>query len=123
MYQKLQQIEKTYLNLRKRMMTPEVASDIDMSRKLAKQMSDIQEVYDLFQKYKVVIQRHDEAQDILENESDADIVDMAKDQLHKAQEDKQVYEERIKIALLPKDPNDEKDIFLEVRPAAGGDEA
>ncbi len=105
------------------MMDPEVVSDLDKTRKIAKQMSNLEEVYTLFQDYKVFVANRDEAKEILSVEKDAEMIDMAKEQLSEATSSIEEYEQKIKVALLPKDPNDDKNIFLEIRPAAGGDEA
>jgi peptide chain release factor 1 len=64
-----------------------------------------------------------EAKSILDEESDEEMIEMAKEQRKEAESQLYEIEEKLKIALLPQDPNDDKNIFLEIRPAAGGDES
>ena len=123
MFEKLQSIEARYLELRDMMMDPKIVSDNDKVKRISKEMSNLEELYQLFQWYKVLVDNLNEANDILVNESDPEMVDMAKEQLTEATAGIEEYDEKIKIALLPKDPNDDKNIFLEMRPAAWGDEA
>ena len=104
-------------------MDPDVMSDMTRYISLNKEISSLQEVYDLVISYKKYRTQIDEAKDILSNETDAEILDMAQDELEQAENQIPNLEQSIKIALLPKDPNDDKDVYLEIRPAAGGDEA
>lgn len=123
MLDKLLQIESTYKNIQEQLMDPETLSDQKKLIELNKKSQSLQEAYDLFQEYKKYTGQKKEAEDIINNESDADMLEMAKDQLSEANDKIAELEEKLKVALLPKDPNDDKDIFLEIRPAAGGDEA
>lgn len=123
MLDKLASIEQKYLELRDQSMDPEIISDTKASIQLHKDISSLQPIYDLYQEYKKAHQLKQEAQEILDSEEDPDMLDMAKEQLKESESLIDVLEQKIKIALLPKDPNDDKNIFLEIRPAAGGDEA
>lgn len=123
MLDKLASIEQKYLELRDQSMDPTVISDTKASIQLHKDISGLQPIYDLYQEYKKAHQLKQEAQEILDSEEDPDMLDMAKEQLKESESLIDVLEQKIKIALLPKDPNDDKNIFLEIRPAAGGDEA
>lgn len=123
MFEKLQSIEKTYLNLQQKMYDPEIATDQKQSREINKQLMNLEESYQLFQIYKKLDSQKKEAEELLANETDADMVALAQEQLRNAVDQIPEIEEKIKVALLPKDPNDDKDIFLEIRPAAGWDEA
>lgn len=123
MLDKLSQIAQSYESLKEQMMDPAVASDPEATIKIGKEMAAMQEAYDLFVLYKSAHDAREEALDILEYEEDAEMKDLAKQQLSEAEKTIEDLEERVKIALLPKDPNDDKNIFLELRPAAGGDEA
>lgn len=123
MFDKLQWVETKYLELREQMMDPVVLSDMDKTREIAKAMSSMQRIYDLFQEYKVLTYNRDEAKQIIDSETDQELLAMAQEQLSEASEGLELMDDKIKVALLPQDPNDDKNIFLEIRPAAGGDEA
>ncbi len=100
-----------------------IISDNKKSIAINKELSSLQEIYDLIQAYKSAHQQKQEAQEMIDTEKDSDMIDMAKEQLKEAEILIEDLDKKIKIELLPKDPNDEKNIFLEIRPAAGGDEA
>jgi len=123
MLEKLAHIEKKYLELRDQMMDPDIISDTKRSIQISKDVSGMQEIYDLYQAYKTAHQQKKEAQEMIDTEQDAELIEMAKEQLKEADLAIQDLEQKIKVALLPKDPNDDKNIYLEIRPAAGGDEA
>lgn len=123
MIEQLTSIENKYLDLRAQMMDEAVYSDLQKSRELNKELSDLEDAYHIAVAYKKSYNELQEANAILATESDADFLEMAKEQLFAAQEQMEELEAKFKLAMLPKDPNDDKDIFLEVRPAAGGDEA
>jgi len=123
MLDKLSHIEKKYLELRDQMMDPEIISDNKKSIQLSRDVSGMQEIYDLYQEYKKAHQQKQEAQEMIDNEKDFEMIDMAKEQLKESEVLIEYLDQKIKVALLPKDPNDDKNIFLEIRPAAGGDEA
>jgi peptide chain release factor 1 len=123
MLDKLQGIETRYLHLQEQVMEPDVMSDMSRYIAINKEISSLQEVYDLVVSYKKCRAQIDEAKEILANETDAEMIEMAEAELEEAEAQIPDLEQRIKIALLPKDPNDDKDVYLEIRPAAGGDEA
>ena len=123
MLDKLANIEKKYLDLRDQMMDPEIISDTKKSIQLSKELSSLQEIYDLYQEYKKAHQQKKEAQEMIDTEQDSEMLEMAKEQLKESETIINDLDQKIKVALLPKDPNDDKNIFLEIRPAAGGDEA
>ena len=123
MLDKLAHIEKKYLELREQMMDSDVVSDNKKSIQLSKDISGMQEIYDLYQEYKKAHQQKQEAQDMIDTEQDTEMIDMAKEQLKESESLIDDLDKKIKVALLPKDPNDDKNIYLEIRPAAGGDEA
>ena len=123
MLDKLLPIEKKYEDLRQQSMDPEILSDQQKSIQINREISSLQEIYDLIQAYKTATQQIEEAQELLATETDGDMVDMAREELKSGEEKIENLKQKIKIALLPKDPNDDKNIFLEIRPAAGGDEA
>ncbi len=123
MLDKLAYIEKKYLELREQMMDPEIISDNKKSIQLSRDLSWMQEIYDLYQDYKKAHQQKHEAQEMIDTEQDSEMLEMAKEQLKEAENFIEDLDKKIKVALLPKDPNDDKNIYLEIRPAAGWDEA
>ena len=123
MLDKLGNIEKRYLDLREQSMDATIISDNKKSIAINKELSSLQDIYDLIQAYKIANQQSKEAQEMIDTEKDSEMIDMAKEQLKESELLIDDLDKKIKIELLPKDPNDEKNIFLEIRPAAGGDEA
>jgi peptide chain release factor 1 len=119
MFDKLQSIEQSYLELQAKMYDPEIATDLAQSREINKKLMALEESFQLFQIYKKTIGAKTEAEELLANETDSDVLDMAKDQLNTALSEIPDIEEKLKVALIPKDPNDDKNIFLEIRPGAG----
>lgn len=123
MLDQLISIENTYLSLKEQMLDEATFSDQKKVREVNKKMSDLEDAYRIAVEYRQAFGEQQEANEILAAESDPDFLALAKEQLFAAQETIAQLEEKFKIAMLPKDPNDDKDIFLEIRPAAGGDEA
>ena len=123
MTEQLSSIIEKYQSLRTQMMDEAVYSDLQKTREINKELSDLEDAYQIAVKYKQALSERDEAKEIINSESDSDLVAMANEQLLSANDDITRLEEELKIALLPRDPNDDKNIFLEIRPAAGGDEA
>ena len=118
MIETLEAIEKTYLDLQQQMYDPAVATDQQKVITISRKVQSLEPVHKLYQEYKKLLSEQKEAEEIIANESDEGMIELAKEQLTAAQQQIPEVEERIKIALLPKDPNDEKNIFLEIRPAA-----
>ncbi|MBP6910832.1 PCRF domain-containing protein [Patescibacteria group bacterium] len=125
MLDKLLQIESHYNAIQEQLMDPDIHADQQKLIELNRKAQSLQEVYDLFQEHKKYAGQKKEAEEIMNasGEADADMMEMAKDQLNEANDKISELEAQLKVALLPKDPNDDKNIFLEIRPAAGGDEA
>jgi len=118
MLEKLLTIEKKYLQLQEQSMDPSIMNDMKRYISINKELSSLKEVYDLAVAYRKAKTQISEAKEIIENESDEEIVDMAQEELKQAKDQIEDLEQKIKIALLPKDPNDDKDVYLEIRPAA-----
>lgn len=123
MLDKLANIEKKYLDLREESMNPDTVSDQKRSIQINREISNLQELYDLIQEYRKYEDQIAGAKEIIASESDPDMVEMAKEELKEWEAKLEELDAKIKIALLPRDPNDNKDVYLELRPAAGGDEA
>ena len=123
MWNELKNIEKRYNDIKEQLCDPEIFSDNKKVVKLNKELSSLQEIYDLYQRYKKHSQNIQESEKILQSENDEEIIQMAKEEIKNDKEEIEKIEKELKIAMLPKDPNDDKNIFLEIRPAAWWDEA
>lgn len=102
---------------------PDVASDQGRFQKLMKEQSDLQPIVDTYQKYKDCRQTEADSLSMLEEESDEEMREMLKEELAASKKDMAKLEKQLKILLLPKDPNDNKNVIVEIRAGAGGDEA
>ncbi len=122
MFERLEQIAARYEELGREMASDEVINDHERYQKVAKQHRDLQPVVDAFRDYQRTKQGIADAQSMLA-ETDPDIRAMAQDELTELEERLPKIEEDLKLKLLPKDPNDEKNVILEIRAGTGGDEA
>ena len=122
MFERLEQIEARYEDLGRQMADPELISDQQKYQKTAKQHREIEAIVDKFRQYKQVTNGIADAKAML-NESDPDIRAMAEEELTQLEEREPKIEEELKVLLLPKDPNDEKNVIVEIRAGTGGDEA
>ena len=123
MHQSLTSIKNKYYELLELLNQPEITSDINQYKKISKETNSIKDVVLTFEKYEKYEKNKLDANEILRNESDEDFIEMAKEELNKANENMPKIEEELKILLLPKDINDEKNVIIEIYGAAGGDEA
>ena len=123
-YDQLQAVEDRYEELGELLSDPEVVSDTKRFMELSREEANTRETVTVYREYKQVIQNITDAEEMIKEASgDPDLEEMAKEELKESKAAKEEYEERLKILLLPKDPNDDKNIILEIRGAAGGDEA
>jgi peptide chain release factor 1 len=120
---KCTQIISDYEQIQNRLYEPEVMSNIKELTKVNRQLNKDKTLYDLSVKYVNAYTENGEAKKVLETETDSDMIELARDQLNQSALAMQDLEESLTEEMLPKDPNDDKDIYLEIRPAAGGDEA
>lgn len=123
MIEKLNWIIEKYEELMAKSISPEVIADPKESIRINKEISNMQERYDLAKEYTTLWNQLEEAKEILNTESDEEMLEIAKEQKKDSEEKLAEVEGKLKIALLPQDPNDDKNIFLEIRPAAWWDEA
>ncbi|HQL00523.1 MAG TPA: peptide chain release factor 1 [Smithellaceae bacterium] len=119
---KLRDIEIRYRELEGQLSDPQVVSRQGLYQKLAKEHSDLTELVEAIRGFEDIKIRIDEYQGLL-NDSDEELRALVKDELPQLQTQREELEEKIKILLLPKDPNDDKNVFLEIRAGTGGDEA
>ncbi len=123
MYDQLQSIEDRYEELGELLSDPAVVSDTKRFMALSREEANTRETVAVYRRYKVVVSGIEETEELLGENLDADMAEMAKEELSELKKEKIDLEEQIKILLLPKDPNDDKNIIMEIRGAAGGDEA
>ncbi|SMB88135.1 bacterial peptide chain release factor 1 (bRF-1) [Desulfonispora thiosulfatigenes DSM 11270] len=123
MFDKLQHIEDKYENLNTLMSDPDVLNNPQELQKHAKTQSDLAEIVEVFRRYKVVNEQLEDAKALIEDKLDPEMKEMVELEIGELQEEKANLESKLKILLLPKDPNDEKNVIVEIRGGAGGDEA
>lgn len=123
MLDRLQSLEDRYVKLNELLSDPDVISDIDKLREYSKEQSDLEDIVQAYRKYKDVTTELEDAQGMLEDDLDEEMAEMAKAEISELTERKGEIEEKLKMLLLPKDPNDDKNVIVEIRAAAGGDEA
>ena len=120
---RLQAVEDRYEKLNELLSDPEIISDSNKLREYSKEQSDIQEKVEVYREYKDVREQLRDAKAMLEEKLDADMREMVKEEVSDLEGQEKGLSERLKILLVPKDPNDDKNVIVEVRGAAGGDEA
>lgn len=124
MYDQLQSVENRYEELGELLSDPEVVSDTNRFMALSKEEASIRETVAAYRDYKKTLETISESEELLgESGLDDEMIELAKEELKEAKSHKEELEEEMKILLLPKDPNDDKNIIMEIRGAAGGDEA
>jgi len=119
----LEKIEKRYQEIDAELVKPEVATNLGMVQALAKERSGIENIVKTYRKYKAAQKSLDETRAMLNDKLDDEMAAMAKQEIESLEKRLTGLNEEIKLALLPKDPNDEKDIIVEIRAGTGGDEA
>ena len=120
---RLQAVENRYEKLNELLSDPAIISDSNKLREYSKEQSDIQETVEVYREYKDVREQLKDAKAMLEDKLDAEMRDMVKEEVSELEGQDKELSERLKILLVPKDPNDDKNVIVEVRGAAGGDEA
>ncbi len=123
MFERLEQIESKYEELNRALASPEIISDSARYQKTAKAHSELASVVEKYREYKDLARGIEESKTMLAEESDADMRAYAQEELTQLEERLQRAAEELKVLLLPKDPNDEKNVILEIRAGTGGDEA
>ena len=120
MLERLNEIEKKYDELGNELTKPETLQNVDLLTKLSKEQSKLEETVTTYRKYKNVLNNIEEDQELLK---DSELKDIAKEELVSLESEKTSLEQKLETLLLPKDENDDKNIIMELRGAAGGDEA
>ncbi|WP_129599305.1 peptide chain release factor 1 [Anaerophilus nitritogenes] len=123
MFDKLDFLQDKYDDLSQKVADPEIINDQTQWQKYIKELSEIEPIVNKYKEYKEAKEGIEEAKSILEESNDEEFREMAKMELHELGDNIEVIQEELKILLIPKDPNDEKNVIVEIRGGAGGDEA
>ena len=123
MFDKLDDLLIRFEEIMSELQEPDVANDQSRFRKLMKEQADITPIVDAYKEYKACKQTIEDSLMMLEEESDEEMREMLKEELADARKQSEELEHQLKILLLPKDPNDDKNVIIEIRAGAGGDEA
>jgi len=123
MFEKLEEVERRYETLTHLLSQPELINKQEEFQKVAKEYADLGKIVDLYRRKKKLDEEIKESQHLLTSEEDEEMKRLAKEELNRLTEERGKMEEDLRMALLPKDPNDEKNILLEIRAGTGGDEA
>ena len=123
MFDKLEDLLRKYEEIMNELSAPETANNQDRFRALMKEQSDLTPIVNAYKEYRKCNQDIEDSLAMLEEESDAEMREMLKEELSDAKDRVEELEKELKILLLPKDPNDDKNVIVEIRAGAGGDEA
>jgi len=123
MFERLEQIEARYEELTQAMLSPELVSDSAKYQKTAKAQAELTPIVEKIREYKQIKSGIEDSRAMLANEADAEMKAYAQEELTGLEARMTATEEELKVLLLPKDPNDEKNVVLEIRAGTGGDEA
>ena len=123
MLEKLKLVENSFAELGELLIQPDIISDQKKYIQLSKEYKETKKVIDKGEVYKNLISNKSEAQDIISNEKDDEMIEMAKMQLEEVEAKLPKTEEELKVLLIPKDPDDSKNVVVEIRAGTGGDEA
>ena len=120
MFNRLDAIEKRYNEIKEELLKPEVLNDFNYLKKLSKEESELKEIVEVYNEYKKVIDNLNQAKEM---ENDPDLKEIAQSEIAELSIKEAKLKEKIEILLVPKDENDGKNVIMEIRGAAGGDEA
>ena len=123
MFDKLNKILQQYKNLNAQIETIDIAKDLNKYTEISKELSSLQPIACLYEAYLQVDNNIKEAKEILNTGVDSELISLAKAELAESTEKKETLEHDLKLMLVPKDPDDDKNVVMEIRAAAGGDEA
>ena len=123
MFEKIEIFDKRYSELSQRLYEPSVAADPEQYQKTMKELKSIEEIVLTYREYKQAVKSQDESIEILEEGGDSDLKELAQLELDEAKQNIEELSEKLKILLLPKDPNDERNVIVEIRGGAGGEES
>ncbi|MBC5647653.1 peptide chain release factor 1 [Christensenella tenuis] len=123
MLDKLKTIKDRYDALSKELSDPEVTRNQEKFRTLAQEQSSLTEIVEAYDQYATVLDHIAQNRELIETENDAELIALAKEELAPLEKEREELEDALKVLLIPKDKNDEKNVILEIRAGTGGDEA
>ena len=123
MFDKLEALEERFKLVSEKISDPEVIADMDSWRGYMKENSELTPIVEKYREYKKLKQTIEDDKEMLENGDDKELEELAKLELAEAEEEIERVSNELKVLLLPKDPNDEKNVIIEIRGGTGGDEA
>jgi peptide chain release factor 1 len=123
MIDKLQEIERRYITVKEQLADPNTFADMDKTTKLSKEFKELDQIMNTFYKYRHILTGIEGAKEIIAYESDPELKEMAKEELADLLPKQEALEAELKQLLIPKDPEDSKNVILEIRAGTGGDEA
>ena len=123
MFDKLEDLVRRYEEIQNELAEPGIANDQNRFKRLMKEQSELAAIVEKYEEYKKAQKTVEESLELLDGENDAEMREMLKAELSEAREDITRLEGELKVLLLPKDPNDDKNVIVEIRGGAGGDEA
>lgn len=123
MLERLSSVEEKYEELNRLLADPEVVADYTKVQQYAKEQSVMREVVELAREYREVMREMAELREMLRSENDTEILAMAKQEQSELEEKQEVVEQKLRLSLVPKDPNDDKNVIIEIRAGTGGEEA
>lgn len=123
MFDKLKQLKKRHQELNEILSDPEIFKDQNKIKKFAKEQSDLSAIVAKYNEYEKIQQQILGSKEIINNEQDAELVELAETELSELSSKREALEEELKMLLIPKDPEDEKNAIVEIRAGTGGDEA
>ena len=123
MFEKIEIFDKRYSELSQRLYEPSVAADPEEFQKVMKELKSIEEIVLAYREYKQAVKTEKDSLEILAETSDSELKELAQAELDEAKQNIEELSEKLKILLLPKDPNDERNVIVEIRGGAGGEES
>jgi peptide chain release factor 1 len=124
MHQELEEIKEKYRQLTESLSDPSLVSDPQKLKKVAKERADLEPIVKKYEEYQKIEKGIKDSEDILSDSStESDLRELAEEELENLREKEELIKEELRLLLMPQDPNDEKDVIMEIRAGAGGDEA
>ncbi len=123
MLQKLEEVKKRYLELVDKLSDPSIINNREEFVKISQEKSQLEEIVNLYDRYSETLSKIESAKELLREESDPELKDLAREELESLEEEREKLEREIKLLLLPRDKNDERNVIMEIRSGTGGEEA
>ena len=123
MFENLEHIRENYKDLEMKLADPEVLSDMNKFTKISREYNSLKPIVEKYEEILNAEATIKENQELMNETDDSEMLDMLKEEISESKKNLEYYNEDMRVLLIPKDPNDTKDVIVEIRPGAGGDEA